>query len=124
MKTLSRMAYVNIIDKTHEALGGKVVSYQNIKESFVHEKDFNTLKTFLSVYSRGMFKANYDQHSEEHIKKVMEFRREFFLNIIEEKKSKEQLEDEKNEYNILIEYFEAQEDYESCGSLKNNTVVA
>lgn len=124
MKKLTRMAYVNIIDKTHEKLDGKVVTYQNIKESFVDESDFNTLKLFLSVYAKGMFRVYYKEHSEEHIMRVMEFRREFYLNIPEEKKTKAQVKDEKVEYDELIKFFEEQEDYESCGRLKNSNTVA
>ena len=55
MKTLSRMAYVNIIDKTYDALEGKDVTFDNIKASFVDEKDFNTLRMFLSIYVKGVF---------------------------------------------------------------------
>jgi hypothetical protein len=113
MKKLSRMAYVNIIDRTYAKLGGKEVTYENIKNSFEREEDFETLISFVRVYKNGMFKALYDEHEPEHIQKVMEFRREFFI--------VDPYDDD--EYDTLLKYFASIEDYESCGRLKKNSVA-
>lgn len=115
MKTLDRMAYVNFIDKTYDKLEGKDVTYENIKASFVEERDFDTLRKFLSIYAKGVFRVYYQKHSAEHIRKVMEIRREFYLHEP----------NDPEEYDELMEYFESVEDYESCIKLKkNNKVVA
>lgn len=110
MKTFDRMAYVNIIDKTYEKLEGKDVTYENIKDSFENERDFDTLRMFLSIYVKGIFRVYYSKHSEDHIKKVMEIRREFYVHDPEDSE----------EYEELMNYFESVEDYESCIRLKKN----
>lgn len=113
MKTFDRMAYVNIIDKTYEKLEGKDVTYENIKSSFENERDFDTLRMFLTIYVKGVFRVYYNDHTEDHIKKVMEIRREFYLHDPEDPE----------EYNELMEYFESIEDYETCIKLKKNDKV-
>lgn len=123
MKALSKMAYVNIIDRTYDKLKGQDVTYENIKNSFAHERDFDTLRIFLTIYVKGVFRVYYDKHSEDHIRKVMEIRKAFYLHEPDDIDSKDVDEYEKlmkEEYEELMQYYESVEDYETCISLKKN----
>jgi len=99
-----RMKQPAIFESIYSKLSDKdTVTINEIKDLLTHS-EFVDFKTYIRIFSKTIFRVYRKDLPEDKIHQIMVLRREFY---VDDPKDIE-------EYNELIEYFESEEDYESC----------
>lgn len=101
LPSIIKNIYNNLIDKD-------IVTIDEIKK-ILGDDDYKEFKIFIKIFTLTVFKVYYDELSKDKIRQIMILRREIYI---------DEPTDE-NEFNELINYFENEEDYESCQKIKN-----
>lgn len=103
------MKQPSILEHLYKKLNDKdSITIDEIKK-VLGESDFRDFKTYIRLFSKTIFRAYKDSITDDKIAQIMVVRRELYLDDPTDEE----------EYKELIEYFEDEEDYESC--LKINT---
>ena len=98
------MRQPTIIAYVYDKLSDKdAICIDDIK-NVLGESDFRDFKTYIRLFSKTLFRTNFKDITEDKVHQIMVLRREIYVDDPTDEE----------EYKELIEYFEDEEDYESC----------
>lgn len=104
------MSQPKVVEYVYNKLSDKdSITIDDIKNA-LGETDYMTFKTYMRLFSKTIFRVYNKDLAEDKIHQIMVLRREIYIDDPTDEE----------EFNELIEYFEGEEDYETCLNIKNS----